>query len=320
MASALSDFFGSESEDEGCDSRTEVSHHRTKALNAAVSLTLDQSERDSAIFTPETVERAVASLRNYGIAVIENLFDPEKMREIGNAALLDVEKFLADSDERASTNEDCVYLEFAARSSNRYEVRNGPFMQRAWMTNAPNLKSHPGLLSILRKACAAPGYELLEGQAGDNIVARDVGAFVSLPGAKSQAIHADLDHLYWHETLPPHAVTMFLPGCMKVDVDASEVEKVGWTSFFPRTHKIAAASTVLDNPPSQEVELTDDPRAITPSLKAGDAILYDARLLHRGEANKSTHTWRPLLYLTWVRAWFQDSQNWGTESLLRPPI
>ena len=98
MASALSDFFGSDSEDEGFVFRAEVSHHRTKALNAAVSLTLDQSERDSAIFTPETVERAVASLRNYGIVIIENLFEPEKIRGVGNAALLDVEKFLVDSE------------------------------------------------------------------------------------------------------------------------------------------------------------------------------------------------------------------------------
>jgi ectoine hydroxylase-related dioxygenase (phytanoyl-CoA dioxygenase family) len=48
---------------------------------------------------------------------------------------------------------------------------------------------------------------------------------------------------------------------------------------------------------------------------AGDAVLYDARLLHFGLANKSQSTKRPLLYASFIRSWFQDKQNWGAESL-----
>ena len=51
---------------------------------------------------------------------------------------------------------------------------------------------------------------------------------------------------------------------------------------------------------------------------AGDALLYDARLLHFGLANRSERTRRPLLYVSFSRPWFQDKQNWGDERLFAP--
>ena len=44
---------------------------------------------------------------------------------------------------------------------------------------------------------------------------RDIGAFVSVPGALEQKLHADLDHLFFHVQLPPHYITMFLPGTLQ---------------------------------------------------------------------------------------------------------
>jgi len=49
-----------------------------------------------------------------------------------------------------------------------------------------DLQAHPGVLAVLREACAAPGMALDPSLPGDRIVARDVGAFVSRPGAADQ--------------------------------------------------------------------------------------------------------------------------------------
>lgn len=58
---------------------------------------------------------------------------------------------------------------------------------------------------------------------------------------------------------------------------------------------------------------------ITTQTQAGDVLLYDSRLLHYGMANKSQHTERPLLYVSFWRNWFLDKQNWGDTSLFSPP-
>ena len=49
-----------------------------------------------------------------------------------------------------------------------------------------DLQAHSGVLAVLHEACAAPGMALDPSLPGDRIVARDVGAFVSRPGAADQ--------------------------------------------------------------------------------------------------------------------------------------
>jgi len=39
-----------------------------------------------------------------------------------------------------------------------------------------------------------------------------------------------------------------------------------------------------------------------------DAILFDTRITHRGGANKTPHP-RPMMYVSYVRDWWQDSVN-----------
>jgi hypothetical protein len=317
-----------------------VSIHVRNALIQGMTVPLSEEEQGGSTFSLETIQRAVACLRNYGMVILPKLFDPEKMRKLGGAAIRDLDCYLALAAARGahagSSDFGHSYLELASRHEGRYELRNGDAMRGALENGKEgglNLQRHRGILSVLREACAAPGHALVEGQPGDEIVARDVGAFVSLPGAADQSLHADNDHLFWHQTLPPHVVTMFLPGCLITsDGDAAlghaetgtareDQDLVGWTSFFPRTQRIEAAAAVLASP---AVSL-DDRRSVCPNLDAGDVILYDARLLHFGLSNRSSRTKRPLLYVSFVRKWYTDKQNWGTESLIgtdasAPPI
>jgi hypothetical protein len=49
--------------------------------------------------------------------------------------------------------------------------------------------------------------------------------------------------------------------------------------------------------------------------KAGDAIIFDYRILHRGLANGSPDD-RPLAYFTYGRQWFRDATNYTATSIL----
>ena len=56
-----------------------------------------------------------------------------------------------------------------------------------------------------------------------------------------------------------------------------------------------------------------------PSVKfcvdVGGAVIFDYRLYHRGLANNSATTSRPMLYLTFAKSWFSDTENFDLESL-----
>ena len=55
----------------------------------------------------------------------------------------------------------------------------------------------------------------------------------------------------------------------------------------------------------------DRPLVIRPHCKAGDAVLFDARILHFGIANASLNVHRPLLFVNYSRLWFSDFQPGG---------
>ena len=116
------------------------------------------------------------------------------------------------------------------------------------------------------------------------------GCILALPESASQKWHSDGDHLDDDLQLPPHALNVFLP---LVDVTL----KNGATEFAPGTHydwRTAATK-----------------RPLVVEAKAGDAILFDWRLKHRGLANKTREP-RPLVYLTYALPWFVDRYNFSS--------
>jgi hypothetical protein len=50
---------------------------------------------------------------------------------------------------------------------------------------------------------------------------------------------------------------------------------------------------------------------IRPAAQAGDVVLFDLRLRHRGGANRSNQT-RPIIYLSYVEGWWRDTLNFKT--------
>ena len=118
-----------------------------------------------------------------------------------------------------------------------------------------------------------------------------------------QSWHADGPHLFEDEglTLPPHAFTCFFP---MVDL----TEENGPTEFVPGSHvrgrEYSAASE--QNRPTQ-----------APLARAGDCVLFDYRLWHRGLPNRSDAD-RPVLYLVVGKPWWTDSRNYRQEKSLFP--
>ncbi|KAG5177617.1 hypothetical protein JKP88DRAFT_264963 [Tribonema minus] len=279
-----------------------------KSLQERVTVQLEEAEQHTtaqphAAFSETTHNACVSVLRRHGVLLLKGLFDPALILEWRSRVLADMDVALAAVPASADRTT-LRYKELASRQAARFEVRNGAQMKAGEAQGqAAVLSEHPGVVRVILEAFACPGQAPLP--LSDMRAWRDVGAFVSLPGATAQQLHADLDHLFFSGPhLPPHYVTMFLPAL--TPDDGALDPRVGQTEFFPGTHTVAAAAKVLNG---------ETAPSISPQLQAGDAVLYDARLLHRGLGNSSKSTRRPILYVNFQRSWFEDQQNWGQESV-----
>lgn len=81
---------------------------------------------------------------------------------------------------------------------------------------------------------------------------------------------------------------------------------IGPTRFIPASHKLATVGVKYDSNTSLS--------GIAPCLSMGSAICFDYRTVHRGTANTSEKD-RPLLYFTFARKWFSDTENFPTISI-----
>ena len=79
-----------------------------------------------------------------------------------------------------------------------------------------------------------------------------------------------------------------------------------WSFSAATSPPVAAVTAEL---PAAVVADTHRGKAIAPALRAGDALLFDFRLLHKALAN-GTGFLRPVVYLIIARRWFRDCDNW----------
>ncbi|GMI22779.1 hypothetical protein TeGR_g11439 [Tetraparma gracilis] len=194
------------------------------------------------------------------------------------------------------------FNEIVRRSDGRYEQQHG--LSAAPFTS-PLLLSSPVLRETLGRIFLGKPFKLLSSS-----------LVMSLPGAKDQQWHTDGPHIdervmvggVYTKALPAHCLNVFIP---LVDVP---LEK-GPTEFKPNTQEftkdtfrqMVGARARGELPPNQ-----------TPTLKVGDALLFDYRVLHRGRANVSAEP-RPVMVLTYSNEWFDDIYNFPppSKSLLK---
>lgn len=103
----------------------------------------------------------------------------------------------------------------------------------------------------------------------------------------------------------PYAVCVFMT---LVNLD----DTVGYTEFWPTSHKNAGllgfgpAALSLGGVQSNQ------------NAKAGDWVMYDYRLMHRGIGNKSKDVRRPILQFLYAVDGYKERKNYGTESVFTP--
>ena len=103
----------------------------------------------------------------------------------------------------------------------------------------------------------------------------------------------------------PYAVCVFMT---LVDLD----DTVGYTEFWPTSHKNAGllgfgpAALSLGGVQSNQ------------NAKAGDWVMYDYRLMHRGIGNKSKDVRRPILQFLYAIDGYKERKNYGTQSVFTP--
>lgn len=178
-----------------------------------------------------------------------------------------------------------AYAEIAHRSDRRFDVSLG--------ATAAVPGSHEELLALVADA---PWLPLVEELLGPDCKLLEVGAVVSAPGSQAQRPHRDGTQLFPGVELPcdlpPYCLSVFLPLVQVTDIN-------GPTEFLPGSHSYR---------PQLEQEPREEPIALTTSI--GDAIVFDFRVVHRGQANRGEAD-RPVLYLTYARPWFRDHINFG---------
>eukprot|EP00041_Stephanoeca_diplocostata_P000669 m.16014 g.16014 ORF g.16014 m.16014 type:complete len:785 (-) comp10880_c0_seq1:1812-4166(-) len=135
----------------------------------------------------------------------------------------------------------------------------------------------------------APWLPLVRAILGADCVLCNTGVMLSMPGSATQPWHSDGDHLGTRTHLPPHCLNVFVP---LTGITTAN----GGTEMVPGTHLLGSY---------------DAPNASTTILaRAGECILFDFRLRHRGLGNKS-RTPRPLLYITYCVPTFKDTMNFN---------
>jgi len=138
------------------------------------------------------------------------------------------------------------------------------------------------------------------------------GCFIAESGAAKQNWHTDgpslaLPH---HMDLLPYALNIFIP---LINVDSSN-----GTCFLPGSHldssitgpESLTATGSSSSPLLRQRQQKYAANFVAPKITAGDVLLFDYRVWHRGLGNSGTAT-RPVVYATYSPTWFVDSQNFS---------
>jgi len=315
-------------------------------------------------------------MREYGVIVLPGIFDGAQVSAWGAAALADFEEALLRL--QASRNIDLLnpgsnstrienFRELGMREALRCDIRNGHRMRQLAATEAAaeqaagkdaprlcrHLRNHPAVQSVLSEVANPPacdpqatrgnwGRWNFEGAGPDAppppLNVNFVGGVMSLPGCADQTIHADTAHLYLHvpEHMPPAYFNLFVPAVQRDRLDGSPL--VGQTAFVARSHKLPVSAKIMCEEGGQEVL---ESALLRPHLQAGDALIFDCRILHFGLGNQTRRMaplealvggcsergeslWardkeaacRALLYINYTQPWFVDPKNWNNNDSL----
>ncbi|GAX17267.1 hypothetical protein FisN_10Lh124 [Fistulifera solaris] len=191
-------------------------------------------------------------------------------------------------------NGDFLFQEIGSRSGLRYDIRVDIFGDEEW--------------SALRQVATetGPWFNLVQDVFGAGNWKVEANVIYSKPGAQNQGWHCDGGHLQaeadenGHGHAPPYALCVFLP---LIDLNSA----VGFTQFFLGSHK---TSQLVGFGPAAKWLAAD----FDGILCAGQSVLYDYRLMHRGMANHSEKI-RPIIQFLYTKPFYTETKNYGTVSM-----
>lgn len=205
------------------------------------------------------------------------------------------------------------YREVVMRSPGRYELsllNLHPQEFEKVSNSSINMPDTTCILKILE-----PLLPRLLGKQGDtrtdtsstNIKLCHLSLLVATPGSADQGWHADGGHLSVLKHFPCHCFNIFIP---LQDVPA----EMGPTEFRPGGHYLTRNLAPMMLAAKCRKTLRSP---VCPSLKLGDVLLFDYRVLHRGRANNTLQN-RNVLVMTFCEPWFEDVLNFPKRSMLEP--
>ena len=227
--------------------------------------------------------------------------------------------------------DDFLFREIASRSKQRFDLLIGKETKLYQLVRDQALAGQSEIPSLLRNLFLGnENHDAKEKKDGDYDVEweMDLSVVYSKPGANHQGWHADGGHTLgdsdagWDEgcnknsLAAPYAICLFVP---LIDLNHT----VGFTQFWPGSHK--HRELVGFGPFAEVAKATWDG-----TVRAGEAIVYDYRLLHRGMPNYSmgaaavssadekdvhSHPYRAVLQLLCRKTWYKERNNYGTKSI-----
>jgi len=244
-------------------------------------------------------------MQEWGIFVQPSLIDEDEVKELRdciNNEITNIETLIKLHHPHIKIGQDIIsFKEIGSRGNERFDLLLQPTTKAADFVN-----------NVLIERVKLILQRLLNGIVEEDIDF-DVSVVYSKPSAPDQGWHADGDHQNgkhdvgleiegWKHLADPYALCLFIP---LIDLD----EETGYTQFWPGSHISKGLAGF-----GKVAEITQSTWN-GKQCKAGDAIWYDYRLMHRGIRNTSTML-RPVLQILFKKKWYKEKRNYGKDSVL----
>ena len=128
---------------------------------------------------------------------------------------------------------------------------------------------------------------------------------IATPGSENQCWHADGGHINLQSHERCHCLNVFIP---LVDVALP----LGPTEIRPGSHVVTRNLAPMMLAAKARGTLR---KPVVPLLRAGDALIFDYRVLHRGRANITEDSHRPIFVMTFAKNSFKDMLNFPSKSM-----